>query len=141
MKRMDITRLCHRGLLPPAKEESAANPVIVSVKTVVVKSGRAIFRTVAFLIPIASAVRIMTAYKRVESEGSETLPSDANVAPSRNMASLPNAAILQRLLDSGANVVARRPPINTPSKNAARAVRERKVALCVKLAVAEKQIA
>jgi hypothetical protein len=50
---------------------------------------------------------------------------DASVAPSRNRASLPNAIILHRLLESGANVVARRPPINAPTKNAARAVRER----------------
>src|SRR5216684_3822150 len=73
IRRMEIARLCHRGLLPPAKEESAASPVIVSVKTVVVKSGRAIFRTVAFLRPIAKAVSTMTAYKRVESKGTETI--------------------------------------------------------------------
>src|SRR5438270_9366185 len=72
IKRMDNTRRCHRGLLPPAKEESAASPVIVSVKTVVVKSGIAIFRTVEFLRPIARAVRTMTAYERVESKGTET---------------------------------------------------------------------
>src|SRR6266446_1770843 len=123
IRRMEIARLCHRGLLPPAKEESAANPVIVSVKTVVVKSGWAIFRTVAFLSPIARPVRTMTAYKRVESEGTD--PIDASVAPSRNAASHPNAVILHRLLESGANVVARRPPITAPTKNAARAVRER----------------
>src|SRR4051794_5172347 len=123
MRRMDITRLCHRGSLPPAKEESAASPVIVSVRTVVVKSGRAIFRTVAFLRPIAKAVSTMTAHKRVESKGTEAI--DASVAPSRNRASHPNAVILHRLIESGANVVARRPPIAAPTKNAARAARER----------------
>src|SRR5207244_4542722 len=94
IRRTEIARLCHRGSLPPAKEESAASPVIVSVKTVVVKSGRAIFRTVAFLRPIAKAVSTMTAYKRVESMGTEAI--DASVAPSRNRASHPHAVILHR---------------------------------------------
>src|SRR5260370_29858956 len=35
----DATRLCHLGLVPPARDESAARPVIVSVNTVVVRSG------------------------------------------------------------------------------------------------------
>jgi hypothetical protein len=62
-------RLGHRGLLPPASAESAARPVIVSVSTVVVRSGTPRLRTVAFLTPIASAVRMMTAYSCVELSG------------------------------------------------------------------------
>src|SRR5258705_3622485 len=45
----------HRGLVPPANLESAARPVMVKVRTVVVKSGVAILRTVQFRIPIAQA--------------------------------------------------------------------------------------
>src|SRR5262249_565457 len=60
-------RRTHRALLPPAREESAARPVMVRVKTVVVKSCSPIFPTVAFLIPIASAVRTISVYTRVES--------------------------------------------------------------------------
>src|SRR5260370_13807388 len=41
----DAQRLCHRGLLPPARDESAANPVIVCVRTVVVGSGMPSLRT------------------------------------------------------------------------------------------------
>jgi hypothetical protein len=37
-------RLCHRGLLPDTREESAANPVIVNVNTVVVRSCTASLR-------------------------------------------------------------------------------------------------
>lgn len=58
ISRTDTSRLCQRGLVPPASAESAASPVIVSVSTVVVKSGTPIFRTVAFLTPIAKAVKV-----------------------------------------------------------------------------------
>jgi hypothetical protein len=34
-----VTLLLHRGLAPPASEESEAIPVTVSVRTVVVRSG------------------------------------------------------------------------------------------------------
>jgi hypothetical protein len=53
----DSTLLANLGLLPFAIEESAAMPVIVRVRTVVVRSGIASFRTAAFRVPIASAVR------------------------------------------------------------------------------------
>ncbi len=56
---IEPVRRCQRGLLPPAREESAARPVTVSVSTVVVRSGTPSFRTAAFLIPIATAVRTM----------------------------------------------------------------------------------
>src|SRR5207302_3154401 len=52
----DPIRLPHRGLLPPAKNESAANHVIVKVNTVVVRSCTTSLRTVAFRMPIANAV-------------------------------------------------------------------------------------
>jgi hypothetical protein len=50
------TLLANLGLLPFASEESAPMPVIVSVRTVVVRSGMASLRTAAFRVPIASAV-------------------------------------------------------------------------------------
>ena len=59
---MATERRCRRGLSPPAKRESAANPVIVSVSTVVVRSATPSFRTTAFLKPIATPVDAMTAY-------------------------------------------------------------------------------
>src|SRR6266850_6777615 len=52
----------HRGLVPPANLESAARPVMVRVRTVVVRSAIAILRTVAFRIPIAHAVSTMIEY-------------------------------------------------------------------------------
>src|SRR5216684_1105693 len=58
--RMAAPRLCQRGLSPPARLESAANPAIVNVSTVVVKSGIASFRTTELRSPIANAVRAMT---------------------------------------------------------------------------------
>ena len=57
----DATLLANLGLLPFAIEESAAMPVIVSVRTVVVRSGIASLRTAAFRVPIASAVRAIRA--------------------------------------------------------------------------------
>ncbi len=61
MAATDPIRRCQRGLLPPANEESAAKPESVNVKTVMVRSGTASLRTVAFLTPIASAVRTIKA--------------------------------------------------------------------------------
>jgi hypothetical protein len=49
--RTDSTLLANLGLLPLAIEESAPMPVIVSVRTVVVKSGIASLRTAAFRVP------------------------------------------------------------------------------------------
>ena len=57
----DSILFAHLGLLPFAIEESAPMPVIVSVSTVVVRSGIASFRTAAFRVPIASAVRAIRA--------------------------------------------------------------------------------
>src|SRR5215469_4508078 len=54
-------RRCKRGLVPRAKDESAARPVMVNVSTVVVRSGMANLRTAAFLIPIAMAVKAIIA--------------------------------------------------------------------------------
>jgi len=50
----DNARLAHPGLLPPASEESAAIPVIVSVSTVVVRSRSPSFRTTALRTPIVA---------------------------------------------------------------------------------------
>ena len=49
------------GSLPFASAESAPMPVIVNVRTVVVRSGIASFRTAAFRVPIASAVNAIRA--------------------------------------------------------------------------------
>ena len=57
----DPSLLANLGLLPFAIEESAAIPVIVRVRTVVVRSGIASFRTAAFRVPIASAIRTIRA--------------------------------------------------------------------------------
>jgi hypothetical protein len=57
----DTTLLANLGLSPFAIEESAAMPVIVSVRTVVVRSGIASFRTAAFRVPMATAVNAIKA--------------------------------------------------------------------------------
>jgi hypothetical protein len=56
-----VIRRCKRGLVPCAKDESAAMPVMVNVSTVVLRSGTADLRTAAFLIPIAMAVKAIMA--------------------------------------------------------------------------------
>ena len=48
---------------PPARALSAAMPVMVSVRTVVVRSGTAILRAAAFWIPIAVASATISAYR------------------------------------------------------------------------------
>src|SRR5260370_21946157 len=58
--RMAAPRLCQRGLSPPARLESAANPAIVKVSTVEVKSGIASVPTPELRSPIATAVRAIT---------------------------------------------------------------------------------
>ena len=57
----DATLLANLGLLPFASDESAPMPVIVSVRTVVVRSGIASFRTAAFRVPMATAVNAIKA--------------------------------------------------------------------------------
>src|SRR5580698_4453260 len=58
--RIAATRRRQRGFSPPAKRESAPSPVIVNVRTVVVRSGRPILRTTAFRYPMAAAVMAIT---------------------------------------------------------------------------------
>src|SRR5207249_10962775 len=53
----EASRRCQRGLLLWAREESAARPVMVNVNTVIGRSGTPSFRTAAFLMPMATAVR------------------------------------------------------------------------------------
>lgn len=60
----DATLLASLGLLPFPSEESAPMPVIVNVRSVVVRSGMASFRTAAFCVPIASAVKSIRAIRR-----------------------------------------------------------------------------
>jgi hypothetical protein len=54
---IEASRRCQRGLLPRAREESAARPVMVNVNTVVVTSETPSFRTATFLMPMATAAR------------------------------------------------------------------------------------
>jgi hypothetical protein len=58
------TLVRHRGLAPPASEESEAMPVTVRVRTVVVRSGTASFLTTALRTPIARARRTINPYVR-----------------------------------------------------------------------------
>ena len=60
IERTVALRLCQRRLSPAARLESAANPAIVIVSTVIVKSGIASLRTTELRNPIATAVRAMT---------------------------------------------------------------------------------
>src|SRR5258708_6927802 len=60
METIPAQRRRQRGLLSPARAESAAKPAIVSVNTVVVRSATPSFRTTAFRRPIAIAVEATT---------------------------------------------------------------------------------
>src|SRR5258707_11869093 len=71
----DATLLANLGLLPFAVEESAPMPVIVRVRTDVVRSGIASFRKAAFRVPIASTVRAMRA------NGSKECSSESLLCP------------------------------------------------------------
>jgi hypothetical protein len=51
---IEASLVFHRGLAPPASEESEAKPVTVSVSTVVVMSGTKSFLTTALRTPIAT---------------------------------------------------------------------------------------
>src|SRR5262249_39704638 len=53
--------LINRGLSPFRKRRVRADAVIASVRTVVVRSGIASFRTAALRVPIASAVKVIRA--------------------------------------------------------------------------------
>jgi hypothetical protein len=68
-----------RTCSPPATEESAANPVTVSVKTVVVTSGTPSLRTMALRIPIAMAVSVTSAYA-IDAGGGPVRPSGTPAA-------------------------------------------------------------
>jgi hypothetical protein len=96
MQSMEASRRRHLGFAPPASEESAASPVIVNVRTVVVKSAIASRRTVALRSPIAIAVRMMTANSGTESPPDEPRsPSAAPALASRSAASKPKARLAQ----------------------------------------------
>jgi hypothetical protein len=93
---MEASRRRHRGFVPPASEESAASPVIVNVRTVVVKSAIASRRTVALRMPIAIAVSVMTANSGTESSPAELRSPSAVPAPaSKSPASTPKARLAQ----------------------------------------------
>src|SRR5580765_8033999 len=64
----DSTLLANLGLLPFASEESAPMPVIVSIRTVVVRSGIASFRTAAFRVRAPSKRSEQTVEKGVRAD-------------------------------------------------------------------------
>ena len=115
----------HRGLVPPASFESAPRPVMVKVRTVVVRSGIAILRTVAFRIPIAHAVSTMIEYdwNKLPDESRKLIA--ARVATNNKADSMIRAVVIQFGLTSSERRVAARPPITAPMKNAPSAVSER----------------
>lgn len=61
MAATDAILLASLGLFPFASEESPPIPVMVSVRTVVVRSGIPSFRIAAFRVPIARAVKAIRA--------------------------------------------------------------------------------
>jgi hypothetical protein len=83
-------------LVPPAKNESAASPVIVRVKTVVVRSGTPSLRVVAFLNPMARAVSPITPKRGKELLSPGLLNvSEARAAPINNNPSMQKALLVQ----------------------------------------------
>src|SRR5438034_6679108 len=119
------SRRPHRGLVPPANLESAARPVMVRVRTVVVRSGIAILRTVAFRIPIAHAVSTMIEYNWNELPDESRKLIAARVAASNKADSRLRAVVIQLGVKTSERRVATRPPIKAPMRNATSAVSER----------------
>ena len=119
------SRRRHRGLVPPASVESAARPVMVRVRTVVVRSGIAILRTVAFRIPIAHAVSNMIEYNCTELPDELRKLKAASVETSNKTDSMIRAVVIQFGLTRSERRVAARPPIKAPIRNAMSAVSER----------------
>src|SRR5438876_7834368 len=112
----DAPRRPARRLLPPASGESAASPVRVNVRTVVVRSGSAMVRTVAFLTPMASAVSTITPYA-VRSVA--RVPAAAtSAAASSSTASTAKAVATQRCCGPAARRAASLPPATAPARNA-----------------------
>src|SRR5579859_1812129 len=114
-----VTLLLHRGLAPPASEESEAMPVTVSVRTVVVRSGTASFLTTALRTPIASAIRTINAYVRLE-EISALVPALAAklVARSNKIASISMASFRSRICVQSECRTLIMPPKSAPAMNA-----------------------
>src|SRR6266566_4965015 len=122
----DPTLLANLGLLPFAIEESAAMPVIVSVRTVVVRSGIASFRTAALRVPIASAVKAIRAngWKECSSK-LPRYPMPQNDAANRKATSSRNACAANRICASALARAMIRPPNIAPTRNDKSAVDER----------------
>jgi hypothetical protein len=118
------TRRPARGLRPPASQESAASPVKVRVSTVVVTSGTARRRTVAFCNPNPAASRPITTYRRAPPP-STGRPTAATPATATNPSS-PTSAIMtqRRRTNAGTSApagptrrLASRPPAAAPTRN------------------------
>ena len=123
--RMAALRRCQRGLSPPAKLESAARPVIVKVRTVVVISGTASFLTTAFLSPMESAVTAMTACNWSGwISAVELIPNAEMEATPSNTASRKNARSAQAWLRAPKTI---RPPRTAPAPKAINATAERDI--------------
>src|SRR5882672_5856777 len=124
IKRTARSRRRHRGLVPPANLESAARPVMVRVRTVVVRSGIAILRTVAFRMPIAHAVSTMIEYNWNELPDESRKLIATRVAASNKADSKLRAIVIQLGVKTPERKVATRPPIKAPARNATSAVSE-----------------
>jgi hypothetical protein len=98
---------------------------MVSVRTVVVRSGIAILRTVAFRIPIALAVSTMMEYKRNELPDESGKLIATRVAASKKADSRLRAVVIHLGVKTPERRVAARPPIKAPARNATSAVSER----------------
>jgi hypothetical protein len=98
---------------------------MVNVRTVVVRSAIPILRTVAFRIPIASAVSTMIEYdcNKLPDESRKLIA--ARVATSNKADSMLRAVVIQFGFTNSARRVASLPPIKAPIKNEPSAVSER----------------
>jgi len=79
----EISRRATLAPVAPASGPSAATPVIVSVSTVVVRSGTASLRAVPFCTPMAAASTTISAYRRPVGTGGAVSAAMITVAASR----------------------------------------------------------
>jgi hypothetical protein len=116
-----IVRRPRRGFVPPARPESAAKPVSVRVSTVVVRSGTASGRAVAFCRPMAMESVAMITY-RPTSAGTMVTKVTAS-AKDVSKFSITSVAANSRPRWAPCQA-ASRPPASAPNKKAAIAVSE-----------------
>jgi hypothetical protein len=120
------TRRPARGLWPPASQESAASPVRVWMRTVVVMSGTARRWTVAFWSPIAAASNAIITYRRAPPPPTGG-PSARTPATATGRSSSSSVTVSQRRRTGAATwapagptmLLASRPPAVAPTRNTA----------------------